>query len=828
MSSVTNSLNDLFQKHRLVFWYDPDKEMRAEFDAYEAEDLEKIEVNNNEFGLKYRMAREAPKSRFLIYMPHPRPAHAQNWLLDLELAHHVFQADQTSLVLQDIGFQEEHRPFVERYRDFFRNKERKERLKERLHAEDSEREWQLKMLAVLAREEPILENILWSLFAEIFEERTEKWRAIEKYGLDEFFWKEVSRTYDYRADQPTLTDLALEIFIAAAPCGRTPKLGREARVMLSRWKDSQRYRKVFAVLSKRFEDDLNISGALNTIEGIAQIQDQDAFEAIEKKIIVELRDGLLEGRLSVESIRSTVDRREGSYWFDRYQPIYSSVLAAARLFESLRTLDLSFSSASQAIIQYAESHYLIDQLYRDYLFNARISQQATLLHAISQEVEQRYTNEFLLRLNDRFQGYLDTEDRWPIGDSPRQRDFFERQVLPVLNKGNKLFVIISDALRYEAGEALHKRIQREDRFRSSLGFQVSTLPSYTQLGMAALLPHDKLEVVPSSGQVLADGESTQGLEARKAILGKSKYRATALKADEFLRLNAKEEGRALTRDHDLIYIFQNGIDQTGDKRETEHEVFDAVEREFKTVTDLLKKVSAVNGNNVLITADHGFLFRSAVLEESDFTERPAGNNVGIVNRRFLVGESFQPASGAKIFSAEQLGLAGEAHFAIPKSINRFRVKGAGSRFVHGGASLQEIVLPVLTVNKARKTDTAQVEVDVIRGTSNLITTSKATISFYQQAPAEDKQLGRTLQIGFYGDSGEAISDQHTVTFDQTESDPRAREKKISFTFRKSADQFNNKEIYLRLEERIRGSNQFRIYKELAYRFRKPFESDFEF
>ena len=104
MSGVSTSLNELFQKHRLVFWYDPEGEMREEFDGYPLDGGEKVVVNNNEFGLKHRMVREEPKSRFLLYLPYPRPAYAENWFLDLELAHHVFNADQISLILQEMGW----------------------------------------------------------------------------------------------------------------------------------------------------------------------------------------------------------------------------------------------------------------------------------------------------------------------------------------------------------------------------------------------------------------------------------------------------------------------------------------------------------------------------------------------------------------------------------------------------------------------------------------------------------------------------------------------------------------------------------------------------
>jgi hypothetical protein len=66
---------------------------------------------------------------------------------------------------------------------------------------------------------------------------------------------------------------------------------------------------------------------------------------------------------------------------------------------------------------------------------------------------------------------------------------------------------------------------------------------------------------------------------------------------------------------------------------------------------------------------------------------------------------------------QALGYADETEALIPKSINRIRIQGAGSRFVHGGSSLQEIVVPVLEINKARKSDIEQVEMDIISGTS---------------------------------------------------------------------------------------------------------------
>lgn len=46
--------------------------------------------------------------------------------------------------------------------------------------------------------------------------------------------------------------------------------------------------------------------------------------------------------------------------------------------------------------------------------------------------------------------------------------FPERNVKRVLDKNNKVYVIISDAMRFEIGEELSRRIRAEDKFDASL------------------------------------------------------------------------------------------------------------------------------------------------------------------------------------------------------------------------------------------------------------------------------------------------------------------------------------------------------------------------
>lgn len=85
-------------------------------------------------------------------------------------------------------------------------------------------------------------------------------------------------------------------------------------------------------------------------------------------------------------------------------------------------------------------------------------------------------------------------DSWTIAGIPSQTEFYARNVKTVTDAHKKIAVIISDALRYEVAEEFCRKLNEQSRWTASMAAQLSTLPSYTQLGMAALLPHTDLSL----------------------------------------------------------------------------------------------------------------------------------------------------------------------------------------------------------------------------------------------------------------------------------------------------------------------------------------------
>lgn len=323
-------------------------------------------------------------------------------------------------------------------------------------------------------------------------------------------------------------------------------------------------------------------------------------------------------------------------------------------------------------------------------------------------------------------------------------------------------------------------IRQEDRFNADIEPALSILPSYTQLGMAALLPNKELTLTADeSGGVQIDRQSSRGTDNRNKILNRIDGKiGKAIQAKDLLEMG-KEDTRTLLRDTDVVYIYHNLIDKTGDTRDTEERVFNAAEETLQELLRVIKKLTSANASNLLVTADHGFIYQNRTLAESDFLAGDVeGDSILYRDRRFVLGRGLKENTSLKSFTSVQLGLTGDIEVQIPKSIHRLRLQGSGSRFVHGGATLQELVIPVVKINKKRQSDLSVVDVDILRGTTSTITSGQLAVVMYQSQAVTDRIQARTLRAGIYTHSGDLISDSHELTFDLASENPRDRESHV--------------------------------------------------
>ena len=828
---IAQALTKLFDRHRIVFWYDAKQELRDDFEALQLHGVEKLELINNEYGIKYKLLREQPEQKFLLYREGPQPADLDNWLLDVQLAHGEFRTDQVAIWLSELELGLEFTDVVQAHAEFFQAVKRKDALKKLLKADDTAGQIHLKMLAVCTGSELRMDAVVENLLQELADGRDEKIKLIGRCSLDGFLWEQMTRCYGYKSDEPGIRDFAIELFKSCYAMGTDGqvKLTGDAMVFLKRWKDSRQFEGGFETLSGECAEVLGIEQDLAKRD-FRELIELDYFRLIDQKIISDLVRAVASRTASSGDVAIWVRQRRQGHWYREYRHLYEAVDYAAQFTHALGEAKLSMDSLAEGVQRYSRIWYQLDQLYRKFTYHVRMSGQASLMGSLTDQVENLYSNNYLLKLGDRFQTFVDAASKWEAFPVRKQKEFFEHWVRPFLRKDNKVCVIISDAMRYEIGDELLSLIRQEDRYSAELEPALSMLPSYTQLGMAALLPNKALAIADNeTGTVLVDGQSSQGTANRIKILGQAiSQRATACKADELMAMKG-DDCRALVRDHDVIYVYHNRIDATGDKRESEERVFEAVEETLQELIRLIKKLTGANANNLLVTSDHGFIYQNRAIDESDFSGVDAeGDQILFRDRRFVLGKGLVAASSLHKFTPEQLGLAGEVEVQIPKSINRLRLKGSGSRFVHGGASLQEVVIPVLKINKKRQSDVTAVEVDILRGASSVITSGQLAVTMYQAGPVTDKIQLRVLRAGIYTEAGDLISDSHDLTFDLSSDNPRERELQVRFVLARKADEANGQEVILRLEEKHAGTSHYKEYKSLRYLMRRSFTSDFDF
>lgn len=192
-----------------------------------------------------------------------------------------------------------------------------------------------------------------------------------------------------------------------------------------------------------------------------------------------------------------------------------------------------------------------------------------------------------------------------IGDSfaldgiPSQADFYKNTVKPIISGSGRVFVIISDALRFEVASELTERLIRETNGTAKLTAMQSVFPSITKFGMAALLPHDEMTVT-SDMKILCDGEPTESTENRDKLLKKQNPKNSTVTYETLLSMNQAQR-RELAGGAETVYIYHNRIDAVGDKPNTERQVFEACSEAVKELKNLVRLiVNTMNGSNIII------------------------------------------------------------------------------------------------------------------------------------------------------------------------------------------------------------------------------------
>ncbi len=827
LASVQDALHNRLASQRVVFWHDPAREYTAELETLDLGAVNVIRVDDNEFSVKKILLADHV-SKHLVYRSGDLPRGTANWLLDLELAYGVFTADKTSMLQRELGLSDPALiPVIEQHQKFFAANSRKQALDKLLNDGDDATFLRAKMCQVLIKATGNkLTDIVRELLTENALGKTAKFDDLVTFGLDQFFWDGLAGIYNYPSKTPTIDDFVLWMFGRAIEdfSSARPDAFRNIRSDFNSLRYDVRTQDVMTKLATRAADALDVKSKIEHRD-YRELVKVTIFEEIDRKVVVDLAAAVATQSVTPREAADMVRQRQESLWSAKYAKLYRAIQSASELLTAIASLPHAIASAGLGLDKYQSEWFRIDQQYRWFTHAHQTADFQKPLEALKVEVDKQYANKYLYDFGGLWQQALEPMREWKSTALAPQAKFFDLYVAPVVKDGRtKAVVIISDGMRYEIAEELASLIRGENRFDASISAVLGSLPSYTQLGMASLLPQSSLELDPNALPVLADGMPTNGTANRDKIL--QAVKGHAISAAEVLAMSGNEL-RELYSKHQIFYVYHDRIDAAGDKAPTERTVFEAAEETLRELLVLVKKWTSANATNILITADHGFLYQDMPLEQAYYiSEKPQGDSVTKTNRRYVLGRSLKPSPSFMTFTSAQAGLVGDLDIQIPKSIHRIPQPGAGTRYVHGGASLQEIVVPVVTVNKKRKGDIRPVNVDLMPETDK-ITTGQLAVKLLQREAVTDKIQPRQVRLGLYvGDT--LISDQPVLTFDSASDNQRDRYQKAVLYLTQDADQHNNRPVELRLDESIPNTTQWKTFSKGNYTIKRSFTTDFDF
>lgn len=828
---IKSGLTSLYNKgQRVVFWHDPDGEFAEIVPDLDLTDVSIMRLEDTpSLAAKVAIELEQPDTRFLVYEDGEQPAPENDWLLDIRLYADQFAADRSSMILKELGLhQQSLRSHISERSKFFASKERMGRIAKLIDANDDETAIDLKIMATLLRlDQPEFFSIVRALFHTIpkadLDEPSAAWEEFDKYAVAQSFWVHADEHFGYADDEPSVKNLVIRLMVtdfdhqsaSGAPKALQHLLlnkskANNAVVCLGQWRDSASRQESFDALSAAVAEAIKLNNHLSDLE-LDDLQDVNSFLIVEKYIASRLRDRVIDtaDSINLETVQDIALRRQDGYWANKGLPssfnaprdalsrVYDALVAGAELFHlrNQHGSGFSYPTAKAFFNAYASDLYRFDQLYRHFCEAADFAEAAgwDILKSLRDKVEDCYGNWFIANLALKWGEHVEKEliSNWQIEGINPQQKFFVRHA----DKGDdrRSFVIISDAFRYEAAEELTEQLNGKYRFTAKLGSLLGVLPSYTGLGMAALLPHQKLSYA-DNGTVMVDGISSSGIANRQKILDSVK--GVAVKADDFMAMK-KADGREFIKPYQVVYIYHNQIDQTADTG-NEEKTFNAVRTTIDEIGNLVSKIiNNLNGNYIAITADHGFLFQESAPTETDknaIADKPSGTVIS--KKRYLLGRNLSDHDKAYHGSTRvTAGADGDMDFWVPKGSNRFHFVG-GSRFIHGGAMLQEIMVPLVEVvqlkgKSAEKTKTKHVGISVL-GSNLKITTNRYKFKFIQTEAVSERVKPLTVKVAIYED-GNPITNTETITFDNTSSDMNEWRKEIWLTLAKRS--FNKKTQY---------------------------------
>ena len=502
-----------------------------------------------------------------------------------------------------------------------------------------------------------------------------------------------------------------------------PRVPEEARPLVEDLCESlrrdQRTQDRYIQRAEAIEIELKLAESCRAIDDLGQ---RDTFPIEERSFFAQAVAAL--GQDDLDKLGAILSRRQRSVWGKRGEnrSQWQVVQGAGDLIRACADADRQLSdhvrSQDSLIDFYLSALRQVDRLQREYEQAANDYTYVDVEGHMAAVVVQ--TRRAYRRLMDKVQGHFLRHLQvagWPPTGRLANADVFDKVVSPLVQQsGQRVALFLIDTLRYELAVELQKELTGEDPMDLQPAF--AQLPSVTPVGMASLLPGagQGLRLTVEEGKVVPvlNGQPLVNVTQRMAFL-RQLYgqRFGEVKLADFAKGQA-----ALEPAVDLLVIRSNEMDSDF---ESNPEAAPAqINRTFQQIKSAVHRLRSLNFDHAVIVTDHGFYLNS-VGGPGDACTKPPGEWINIHNR-FLLGEG----SGDQfnwVAPTETLGIRGDCHqAATPRSLVSYK---AGETYLHGGASLQECVVPVLTMRFRSRVEESgrapRVSLDYRRGATRITT-----------------------------------------------------------------------------------------------------------
>ena len=813
-----------FYKRWIIFWYDEDhdfmeKIQNGEIELADAKLITLDETNN--FEIKKLLTYDDKTSNYCVYCPAKYPDE-KNWLLPIQLYSEEFRADLVSIWLEEMGIENTAslRKTVEDYRPFFRAKAHRAKvanLGQKITAPVQLMKAVMAVLCGVKRTDPNL-LIRTVLRAGTDQEQNGIYQSLVKFSVDKVFWQMVAQVTGYREERSDLGRLSCHILMTAVT--RTMQMdnlvGLDSFIsishqsycydFMSEWMHSDETRELYAI-ARNVEAELRLPGRFSQLP-VEELVGTEIFPCIDECILKKLMTDIIDQTINVDVIIDTVEKRRTMLWYAWVQNFYAGVLEVAHMQKFYLDHSAGFHTVEPHKVwkEYTSDYYQMDTYYRLFheAFGKSLNSSNPLLDDqfkhVADNVEGLYANWYLNNLGSDWANAAadNLKEYGRIMEIPQQEDFYRSYVQ---NADTRVFVIISDAMRYEVAATLADELRQETQAEVKISSCEGIFPTVTKFGMTALLPHKGLTAeLKSNGVVgvLADGQPTDA-QYRDGILKKANPSSVALQYKNIIKMKRADRS-ALVKGMDVVYIYHDKIDETS--HTDEGLVFDSCEDAISELKNMVRIiVNEFSGTRIYITSDHGFIYTYKPLTEDAKVDKTTSSEDDIeVDRRYLITKK-----GAKPeYLLPVKFLDGSQYDAFaPIGNTRIKKKGGGLNFVHGGISLQEMVVPVIDYHYMRtdsagyqrnkkKYDTKPVSLSLLSA-SHKISNMIFSLNFYQKEAVCANREAATYLLYFTDAEGRQVSDTQRVIADKTSDNNQERTFRVSFNLKSM--KYSNKESY---------------------------------